>query len=880
MSHSTHKHSLCWSGLLALLLAGTTWAAEPTAAPPPVPAASVTAPAAAAAEGDPDPQRSYESLPRYGASYFATPTAGEAVPAAGTEAGAISHVPVPADYTLGAGDALSVRVWAKGWEQVTQTVTVSPEGTVTLPEIGNVTAAGLTLGQLREVLTTQYRKLYDQATVTVVVPEQRTIEVFITGDATRPGRYLLVGMPTVLTALYACGGPSAIGSYRDVQLRRAGRAPLSVDLYRYLLQGDRTQDVPLLPGDVLFIPPLRTEVGFSGEVRRPARYEIRAGMTLGEALEQAGGLKPSAYAPTLQLWRSTARREWQLLNVSSAETGAPGLQQPLQDGDLVIVQSLLAYGTNTVYLTGAVKRPGDYPVTAGVTRLSEVLWAAQGLTGDAHMGTGVLRRRDAQRHYTLTNFRVDDLLAGKADADLILQPHDVIQFFHQSEVERAFEVSVEGAVVRPGKYPWVENLRVNDLLLEAGGLAPQAYRSRATVVRINADQQYQQLTVDLAAAASGAPEANLVLQRGDVLSVRLRAEVEGDAKVKIDGFVRTPGDYPRREGMKVSDLIFAAGGLTPGAGPHLELARGGYEGTPDTLSLTLLETPAGYSVMPDVVLLTGDAVGVAGRGDFQQTAELVRLQGRVAQPGSYALKGHGPENRYTIRDLIKESGGLLPDANLAGLVIYRRYDATAGQAQATDLAQVLQFVNQEAKQPPLQLASQNQQMSAMGSTVAQGLQSVLSSNNSVSIVLPPRPISPEDRVAAIPVDGPKALNGPDGSANLELESGDVVVVPRRINLVTVLGAVPRPGSVPYVTGESARAYLNHSGGLREDAAGSRLIVVHPNGAVSPLGQGDAIQPGDVIVVPAKYIVRTVHTENAWQDWLAKMLPIITAALVF
>ncbi len=857
--------------LLALLAPGAVWAAEAEAPPSTTPVTPLVTPPAAALKGVvTDPQATFEALPRFGAGLFAeSGTAPAAVrPAVGA--------PPPPGYLLGPGDALSLRVWAKGWEQVNQNVTVSAEGTVVLPELGNVPAAGQTLEQLRQALTTLYGKLYKDPTITLLVPEQRTIEVFVTGDATRPGRYTLPGMATVLTALYACGGPSPVGSFRQVALRRAGQLAVNVDLYDYLLGGSRNRDVALMPGDVLFIPPAGTQVGVGGEVLRPGRYEIAAQTTVTQLLELAGGLKPSAYLPVAHLWRSVDGRRWELTAINLAQKDAGNAGWVLADGEILLVKGLLADGVNAALVQGAVKRPGLHPVVPGA-RVADLLAAAQGLAGDAHMGTALLRRRDAERHYEFFTFDLARALAGDPAANLPVRAHDLIEIYHQKNVEAAFEVTVEGAVVRPAKYEWAAAMKLSDLLRGAGGLVPGAYPERATLLRLTPEHDYATISVSLTHLAEE-PGTNLILQRGDILQVHLRSEVAPEAKVRIDGFVNKPGEYERPEEMRVSDLIFAAGGLAPGAGPTLQLARGGFEGTPDHTVLHLETGPNGFTVTPDSLLRPGDAVGVAGRGEYKAQAELVRLEGRVQAPGSYALRPHSSLRGYTVRDLLEDGRGLLPDANPDGMVIYRRYDDSLQRAQTEDLARVLQFVNAETRQPALQVTAQ-EQSAAMGSAVGQSLQSVLSGSHSVSIVLPPRPIGAGDRVAAIPIDGAGVLFEGNSAANLELEPGDTLVVPRKSNLVTVLGAVPRPGSMPYMAGQTAQDYLNSSGGYREDAASNRMIVVHANGAVNPLRAGEAPQAGDVIVVPTKYVVRTVQTDESWRGWLRAILPAVVAALI-
>ena len=887
---------------LCLALAAGLAAGTPAGAQQPAPTAE--APAVAPAwlqDWQPEPagqspRELFDALPRFGAGVFA-PAGGEA-PAGQIPPGALpwtaplANAPVPPEYVIGPGDQLAIRVWSRDWEQASATVEVSPEGRFTPPDLEERSAAGLSLEQLRGELLAAYTVIYTEPRVSVTLAEQRVVEVYVTGDATRPGRYRLPGSGTALAALYACGGPSAVGSFRGVQITRPGQPALTLDLYDYLLGGRRDQDPVLQPGNVVFVPPMGPEIGLSGEVNRPARYELAGPTTVAEALRLAGGLKPAAYTGSLYLWRVSEGRKWSLLRVNAADPGSPDLQQPVQSGDLLVVQRIGPTSNNTVQLTGAVKYPGYYPVTAG-QRVADLLAEAGGLSAEAHMGAAALLRPNADYHYQILTFDLPSALAGQPEANLELSARDVVRIFGQGEVEPAAEVQVEGAVLHPGKYPWAADLRVSTLVFLAGGAAPGAYLDRAEVLRVTPERNYELLSVDLRAALAGDAAADLALQRGDLLQVKLREQVAELPTVQIAGYVRQPGSFPLREGMKVSDLVFAAGGLLPGAGPAAQVTPGHSEGASAGVPLTLSVAGGSYTVAPDLLLADADSVTITGRGDYQVQADLAHIQGRVKQPGSYALRRGVPGQGTTVWDLLQQAGGLLPDANPGGLVVYRRRDLAGSQSQADDLSRVLQQLNRENQQPTVQVASgqpaqpltatsvaQGQQAQALTSSVAQGLQTVLSSQGAVSIILPPRAITTEDRVAAIPLDGARLIATQGREANLELDNGDTVVVPRLVNTVTVLGAVPRPGSVPYVAGQRCGEYLNDSGGLGEDAAGDRLVVVHANGKVTPVRRGDVLQPGDVVVVPARHIVRTVHTENSFQQWLRTIVTAVAAVLIF
>jgi protein involved in polysaccharide export with SLBB domain len=863
--------------LIPLLLCSLLHAQPPPAAP----AVTLAVDAAVLPEQATSPQTLFESLPRFGASLFASipmPPTGEPKPGEKPEApqGPVSNMPVPPNYLLGPGDTLDLSVWSRDFEQIKQTLTISPEGFVILPQLGRTAASGQTIEQLRAALTLAYTRLYVDPRVTLVVSEQRTVEVYVTGDAVRPGRYTLAGMTTVLAALYAAGGPSEIGSYRSIRLNRVGRASVEIDLYDYLLTGRRDSDVVLAPGDSIFIPTVQGEVGLTGEVRRPARYELKGDMTVAQTLELAGGMKPSAYAPLIHLWRGEQRADWVLSTLDASDPNGPDMKRPLRDGDLLIVKSILARGDNTVELLGAVKRPGVYPWTQGAT-IASLLRAAEGLAWNAHMQTGLLRRMDNDRHYQLLTFNVGEQMYGANPPVIPLQPKDEVEVLFQYAVEAPQEVRIEGAVAHPAVYPFAGQMRVSQLVLLAGGVLPEAYLDRADLLRLTPDQDYEVLPVNLKGALAGEAAADMLLARGDILRVAQQAEALPADEVQIAGYVQKAGTYPRRAGMKVTDLIFAAGGLKPGAGPEIIVARGRFEGLPQTTQLTLTGTPEEFTIEPDLALGNGDSVSVIGRGGFKPQADIVVLQGRVEHPGSYPLR-RAPGQAYTVLDLLRDSGGLLDDANPAGIVVYRRREVSMGTAQAEDLSRILQSTNREAVQPPLQI-DQATQANALSANVSQSL-TTLVSQNATSIVLPPRPVRPEDWVSAIPVSGRKLLDSNGREGNVELEAGDNVVVPRLINTVSVLGAVPRSGAVPYVAGARAQHYITESGGLREDAADDRMVVIHPNGAAAPVRMRAAIEPGDIIVIPTKHVVRTVRTEKPWQQWLRTIVAIVTAGLVF
>ncbi len=868
--------------LVALLAAGSAMAQAvetPDDSAPPEPVRETVLPNSAEREAAEAPAAIFNALPRFGRQLFERAGEAEQPVGEGAQAPVPASAPVPANYVVGPGDVLSLRVVVREWEQVSQEMTVTPEGLIFPEQLERMTAAGQTIEALRRAVVQGYSRIFANPEVTLSVSAQRAIEVYVTGDVVRPGRYLQTGMATVLDALYSAGGPSEIGSYRRIRLTRIGAAPVELDLYDYLLTGSREQDVLLNPGDTIFVPPVGPEVGLAGEVRRPARYELLDTASVADVIAMAGGLTPQAYG-IIDLWRTDDRRDWRLLTIDSADPGATGMGTPVTDGDVLVVHSIRDSYGNTVRILGAVKRPGYYPVETCPT-VGALIEAAEGLAVNAHVGRGVISRLNAERHFEIIPFEVAAALAGDPEHDLSLRARDYVTIYEQEEIEPAFEVEVSGAVIRPGVYRWAENLRISQLIARAGGLAPEAYAERADLLRLSDEQTWRLIPVKLRAALAGDADADLVLRRGDRLEVRTRDEVGLSGEVHVAGLVRVPGSYPRHEGMRVSDLLFAAGGPAPGAGPDLELTRGRFEGSPRPIRLALIGGPDDYTVEPDMMLQDDDSVTVTGRGEFQAQADVVFLKGRVRAPGAYPIRSGPGDEAYTVWDLLEDGGGMLADANVGGIVVYRRRPATLEDAQQEDLQRVLASVNAEATQQQTAMSVPTEEAAAaLGQAVDYRLRQVMTTPGGLSIVLPPRAVREGDWVAAIPVDGRNLVATRGAEDNLALEPGDTVMVPRRVNTVMVLGAVPRSGAVPFVEGQTTRYYLNESGGIREDGALNRMVVVHANGAVEPIKPDTVLSAGDVVVIPTRHIVRTVRTESELQTWLRTIVPLAIAAMVF
>lgn len=498
-----------------------------------------------------------------------------------------TDIPVPADYVVGPGDTVLVQLFGK--ESVQHRLTVTREGLLQFPGIGPIPVAGLKFSRLQEVLAGRIQRQMLGVQTSIALGKLRSIRVFVLGDVEKPGSYTVSGLSTLTNALFASGGVKRIGSLRDIQLKRDGKIVGRLDLYDLLLQGDTSADARLLPGDVIFVPPVGRTVGVSGEVRRPAIYELKQEGTLEQAIGLAGGLTPSAFPQGVRIERINPERRRMLLDLDL--THGDGRAAPVLDGDRVRVGSVLDKIEGMVLLSGHIQRPGGYQWVPGM-HLSDLISSTADLLPEVDTRYVLVKREDlTDRTISLLNA---DLAAAlkqpKGEADLELKPGDTVYVFSvrgsrtpviEPLLERARaqsrydqpvrEVTIDGMVHHPGHYPLSPQMKVSALLQAAGGLTDNAYTLEAELTRFtvvdNKRREAQRLQVNLAGLLQGEPDADLTLASYDQLVVRRVPHWDPDGTIQVLGEVRFPGGYPLVRGDKLSDVLRRVGGLTAQAFP-------------------------------------------------------------------------------------------------------------------------------------------------------------------------------------------------------------------------------------------------------------------------------------------------------------------------
>jgi protein involved in polysaccharide export with SLBB domain len=473
------------------------------------------------------------------------------------------YVATPADYVVGGGDEIVVLLWGRINEGEYR-LTVDRNGSINIPHIGPVPVAGLTFNALQKNILDRVQNI-EGVQATVSMGELRSIGVFIVGEVKVPGFYTVSGLSNVTNALFAAGGPTRRGSLRNVQVKRNGAAIATVDFYDFLLSGKDNTNVRLKSGDVIMVPVVKKMVAVAGNVRRSALYEIKPNTTLKEALGLAGGVSPAGWSSRIQIERFKDNAMQVVLDLAS-EPGQAIPEFDVQDGDIVKVFPIVDMNRNAVYLSGNVLRPGKYEYKPGM-RLSDILPDFNALLPETYFEYALILRQDPPTYLNrLVPFNLQKGLADHASADNIpLQPRDEVIVYSRNYFEPDRTVSIDGAVTNPGKDTLLDNMRVRDLIIKAGGLTEEASPQFGEIYRRTYDGEIvstQKINFCVSCALANDSSNNMLLKKFDRVYVRTKKGWQDERRVMLKGEFVFPGEYVVLEKETLGHLIERAGGFT------------------------------------------------------------------------------------------------------------------------------------------------------------------------------------------------------------------------------------------------------------------------------------------------------------------------------
>ena len=455
----------------------------------------------------------------------------------------VNNIPVTPDYTIGPGDELLVHIW--GQVEANQKVVVDRNGMINLPKVGQLSVVGVRYQNLSAHLKTAIGRMFKNFELDVSLGKLRSIQVFVVGQAARPGNYTVSSLSTLVNAVFASGGPSAKGSMRHIQLKRSGKVVTEFDMYDLLLKGDKSKDVQLLSGDVIYIPSIGAMAAVAGSVNTPAIFELKDQETLASLLNLAGGLTNVAAGQKVRVERIHKR---EIRKMDEFQLDSVGLARLLQDGDLVTVRPISAGFENAVTLRGNVAglHAGRHPWKEGL-RITDIIpnraalltdsyWVKQnqstqtndatlvnqnqtmpanpadadisalrsqvkGKVAEINWDYAAVERLDRKELTTkLIPFNLAKAMQGDAENNVVLQPGDVVTIFSKDEIQspiakRSSYVILEGELANPGLYQTLPGETLRQLVERIGGLSPQAYLIGTEFTR-EATRKLQQKRLD------------------------------------------------------------------------------------------------------------------------------------------------------------------------------------------------------------------------------------------------------------------------------------------------------------------------------------------------------------------------------------------------
>jgi protein involved in polysaccharide export with SLBB domain len=766
-------------------------------------------------------------LPIYGAMLFRNPPSTFAP---------LNLVPVTPDYVIGPGDELRVQVW--GQVTLNGRYTVDRSGNIYIPQVGTLQVAGLPFGQVQDHLKSQMSRVFRNFDLNVNMGQLRSIQVFVVGQAHRPGSYTISSLSTLTNALFATGGPLPQGSMRHIQLKRAGKVVVDFDLYDLLERGDKTNDVQLLPGDVIYIPPVGPQVAVAGSVKAPAIYELKSAhdTTMNDVLELAAGLTNVASGAKVRLERVDDRHLRSMIEVSLDAQGRATL---LQDGDLLELRAVVDQYKDAITLRGNVANPGRYTWRSGM-RVHDLIPDKDTLiTRDYWLKRSQLGQPMLTYIPTCpptTAYGIPDLRYGISAGE---EGEDPSWRYSPTRNPNLIGLSFKNA---DGTSTNQSNLNSDGSPVTDGGL-DCVKTSESIAATSGVIDRYGQYSANNTASPTGNQNSNSFPYSATLPPSTAASNRTSSASASVGSTTptATSGQFKPRNDVKLLE-------------PDIDWSYAVIERqSRENLTTSLLPFNLGKVVLEgdtsqNLELMPGDVVTVFSKADIRvpqsQQTRFVRLEGEFISSGIYSvLPGE------TLRQLVNRAGGITPDAYLYGSEFTRESTRRVQQQRLNE------YVDQIALQ--VSTTAVNSANSAVSAQDSAALAAAQQQNQNVitnlrqaratgRIVLELQPDSND--VSALP--------------DLPLEDGDQFIVPRIPSTVSVDGAVYNQNSFVFDPSRRLGGYVRLAGGANRDADKGRAYVIRASGAViskqyssSLRGNGFdslGLYPGDTVVIPLNF----------------------------
>ena len=757
----------------------------------------------------------------------------------------ILNIPVDPNYLLGPGDSVNILIYGKANQNIT--IEINRDGIINIPEIGPLSVAGLTFIELKKLIETRISEQMIGVNTSITLGNLRSMQIFVLGESFKPGAYTISSLSTVTHALLASGGVSDIGSLRNIQVKREGELINTIDLYDLLLKGDRKNDIRLNQGDVVFIPTAKNLVSISGQVIRPAIYEIKENTTLGNVINLAGGLSPKAYPRSATLERITD--DGFVTSVNLDLKSVESLSIKIKAGDHIKINAIKNIKKDIVRLSGEVYFPREFGWTQGM-KVLDILNEVSEFPPRFDPNFAVIIRKSMPDLQTQV-IRLDlNLIKDNpfSAANIDLQPMDDIKIFSLDSDRALFIsqavsqiinqteypnlpriVSISGPLKSPGSYPLYKDMRISDLFEFSGGFNAGFINFNYSFVSRVSDKDGKKKVIkfDLKSALSKDIEHDMKLMPNDrvylfalnedpalqisELLMELntqRGPSEPAQVVYIGGSIKYPGTYPiPTSGISVIDLINASGGfIEKSYMVEAELSRLDFSNQDkvDVINKKL-NLDNEKSTDNKTLLEPYDNINIRTIPDFSDR-KFVGLYGEFKFPGRYVI--HSNE---TLLSVIDRAGGFTDRADINASIFTRERLRIAEQEQITELKARL---SDEVA---------NQQLEAVNSGINIASEQIEIQNDAISQLDKSNPIGR----LVIPLEN--MLN--KSVQDIDLYDKDTLYIPSKRNEVTIIGEVYRPSSHLYEKYLSIDDYIERSGGINDQADFKNIYVVRANGEV-------------------------------------------------
>ncbi|MDW2075402.1 SLBB domain-containing protein [Vibrio sp. 1863] len=748
----------------------------------------------------------------------------------------ISDVPVPADYTIGAGDEIVIQLFGK--ENTTHRLRVNRAGIINFPSLGPVQVAGMSFSEVRDSLNQRVQEQMIGVRSDISLGEMRTMQVFVMGDAYKPGAYTVSALSTISQAIYYSGGFGESGALRNIQLKRDGQVIRNLDMYDLLLKGDARNDVRLMPGDVVFIGSVAQTVSVDGEVNRPAIYEVKPGDTYKQLIQMAGGFTANAFFEKIDIKRygTEGSREALTLNFVNSQDQ----QAKVKVGDEVNVLKKSEELTRYVQIEGDVRHPGFVEWNNGI-RIADLFQSVDSSfnsTADVNYAV-VVREINPQRDIEVHQVNLAKAILSPGSKDnLQLKSRDRVLVFNRFNNEDLDNFAEDDVVTKAKTLEEAQSQAQQDLKQEKDVLNPAvamtAIDSKPKANNTKIIFRGKEITNEGFEALKQNTRRTLLapvlLQLQQQSKLGLAPQI-----AEIFGEVKHPGRYPITPRMTVSTLLEAAGGLTYNAFTiNAELARTVVNSVDERAYIDVeridLRKAIQGSTADDAIIAGRDRLNILEKPSVKLQST-VTLQGEVRFPGTYTVR-----QGETLGELLERAGGLTEFAHPQGAIFTR--EALRLQEQ--------KLLNEYAADMRAETAKKTFRAdSNLGSVVSdpdKTLKFVEEASRSKALG---RMVVQLNRIIK-----------DERAADFMLEDGDFLFVPTFRNTVSIMGEVQVPITYLLDSKLDVDDYLNKAGGAKKQADEDRIFVVRADGSVYKPTSGywfgnnnEELSAGDTIVVP-------------------------------